>query len=120
MERLEDLSKCQRGIIKKQLVPGTLLITSSGFESFDQAFNRIQNQNRSRNNRCVDVTNLDDEPYSVLDNNLCDLAGRLIEDDAEVVLCGDDYHVHQLERRTYLGEDTVCWVRSILVVEHLE
>jgi len=66
------------------------------------------------------MTNLDNEPHGVLDNNLCDLSGRLVEDNTKVVLCGDDYHVHQPKRRTYLGEDTVCWVRSILVVEHLE
>jgi len=59
------------------------------------------------------MTDLDDEPYGVLDNNLCDLAGWLIQDDTEVILRGDECHAHQHERRKYLGEDAVCWVRSI-------
>lgn len=59
------------------------------------------------------MTNLNDEPYSVLDNNLCDLPSWLIQDDTEVILCGDECHAHQHERRTYLGEDAVRWVRSI-------
>ena len=42
MERLESLLKSQRDIAKKQPISSTLLITSSGFESFDQAFNRFK------------------------------------------------------------------------------
>lgn len=69
-------------------------MTSSGFESFDQAFNQIRIQNQSRNEHRVSVTHLDDEIYGVLNDNLCDLAGWLVQDDTEVVLCGDESHIH--------------------------
>jgi len=34
------------------------------------------------------MTNLDNELYTVLDDDLCNLAGRLVQNDTEVVLCG--------------------------------
>ena len=34
------------------------------------------------------MTNLNNEIYTVLDDDLCNLAGRLVQNDTEVVLCG--------------------------------
>jgi len=65
------------------------------------------------------MTNLDNESHGVFDNSLCDLAGWLVQNDTEVVLCGDQRRVHQPESQTYFREDAVSWIRSIRVVEHL-
>ena len=47
VECLEDLAKGEHNGIKGSLISSTLLMTSSGFELFDQAFNRIQNPAQS-------------------------------------------------------------------------
>ena len=65
------------------------------------------------------MTNLDDEVHTVLDDNLCNFAGRLVQNDTEVVLRGGKCLVRQPERKTHLGEDTMGRIRSIGVVEYL-
>jgi len=110
MECLENLTKGQYGNVTKPLISSTLLMTSSGFELSDQAFNKIQGYNSSRNKRCAGMTNLDNELYGVLDNSLCNLAGGLIQNNTEVVLRGDQRPVHQPEHQMHLGENTVGWV----------
>ena len=47
MERFNNLTDGQYGNFGRLLVFSTLLITSSGFELFDQAFNQIQNATRA-------------------------------------------------------------------------
>ena len=42
VERLKNLTKGQYESAERVLISNTLVMTSSGFESFDQAFNRIQ------------------------------------------------------------------------------
>ena len=85
MERLNNLTKGQHCSIKRKLISSTLLITSSGFELFDQAFDQIQN---TIEQMACWMTDLDNEFYAVLDNNLCNLASWLVQNDPEVILCG--------------------------------
>jgi len=47
MEGLKNLTKGKHDSIKDPLISSTLLMASSGFELFDQAFNRIQDPTRS-------------------------------------------------------------------------
>ena len=42
------------------------------------------------------MTNLNDEIYGVLDNNLCDLACRLVQDDTKVVLPKGQFCFHHI------------------------
>ena len=39
------------------------------------------------------MTNLNNELYGMFHDNLCDLAGRLVQNDTEVVLCEDQRRV---------------------------
>jgi len=41
------------------------------------------------------MTNLDNEFYAVFDDSLCNLASWLVQNDTEVVLCGDQCRVRQ-------------------------
>jgi hypothetical protein len=46
----------------------------------------------------------------MFDDNLCNLASRLVQDDAEVVLCMGEPHAHSLNaRRTF---ERTLWVGS--------
>lgn len=60
----------------------------------------------------VVVPGLDDAEHSVLDNDLCNLTGRLIEDQGKVILPSA-----LNDRATHLGEERVRRVGSVRVVE---
>lgn len=66
------------------------------------------------------MTNLNDEVYAALNDDLCNLTGWLVQNDTEVILYGDQCHALWHEHQKHLGKDAVGWVRSIRVVEHLE
>ena len=84
VECLEDLINSQHWGTKKSVVPITLLMASSGFESVDQAFGfkfRILVKKIDQF-----MTNLDDKIYGVFNNDFCDFACWLVQDETEVVL----------------------------------
>ena len=65
------------------------------------------------------MTNLDDEIYGVLNDDLCNFPCWLVQNDTEVVLSRSQRRFHYSERATYLGKDAVGRIGGTGVIKHL-